>query len=639
MPQAAAINQTESQTQRPALTLALLWWLAPVAFLLWLYRDGLKVWFLADDFAWLSLLRQTHNFHDLLIALFQPQAQGTIRPWSDRGFFLLFESLFGLDSLPMRVCVFVTMGANVALIAWIARRITGSPIAGFLAPVFWTANAALIDVMSWNSAYDEALCTLFLLAALVLFIHWDDTGRPKFWWWQLVVFVLGFGALELNIVYPALAASYALFVAAPERRRRLLLGLTPLFGISVLYFLLHRLAVRFPDTGPYAIHFDARIPATFGRYWHWMFVPKAWLNTAHFDRLEKVSFWVITVLLASFFVREVARRRFVALFFVSWFLISLTPMLPLPAHLTDYYLTIPSIGIAILAAWGIERAWAHGWTARFAVVALTIAYLIPMVEACRGGVDWWVDRSREARGLTLGVAAARATHPDKAIVLNGMTSFLYNEIISQAAFYTLGVDNVYLTPGSSGQIQPTERPDLLDKWVLDPAIMVHAITHDEVVVYSFLGDHLRNITSEWVRKALGSAQDQEPRRVEASSPLSAYLLGPEWYPLEPGIRWMPRRATLRLAGPRSANDRLFVQGYCPEQQLKAGPLHLSVSVDGIPLKNAQIDNPETDFQRLFDIPRSLAGRPVVEVAITVDKVFHDAGGRELGLVFGTVAIR
>ncbi len=36
-----------------------LWWLLPMAFLFWLYSDGLKVWFISDDFAWLGLFARS----------------------------------------------------------------------------------------------------------------------------------------------------------------------------------------------------------------------------------------------------------------------------------------------------------------------------------------------------------------------------------------------------------------------------------------------------------------------------------------------------------------------------------------------------------------------------------------------------
>jgi len=64
-------------------------------------------------------------------------------------------------------------------------------------------------------------------------------------------------------------------------------------------------------------------------------------------------------------------------------------------------------------------------------------------------------------------------------------------------------------------------------------------------------------------------------------------------------------------------------------------LHLSVSVDGIPLVSTEIDSAE-GFRRLFTVPVSLVGQDSVEVAISVDRVLLESG-RELGLVFGTIA--
>src|ERR1700742_4908036 len=130
-----------SPETRSARAIRLLWWLVPVVFLFWLYFEGLQTWFVADDFAWLGLIHDVHNVHDLLVVLFAPAAQGTIRPWSERGFFLLFESQFGLDSLPFRICVFLTMTANITLAAWITRRITQSAAAGFLAAILWIASS------------------------------------------------------------------------------------------------------------------------------------------------------------------------------------------------------------------------------------------------------------------------------------------------------------------------------------------------------------------------------------------------------------------------------------------------------------------------------------------------------------------
>jgi hypothetical protein len=626
----------------------LLLWLLPVVFLFWLYADGLKTWFVADDFAWLGLIRNVGTTRELLGALFSPAAQGTIRPWSERGFFLLFESLFGLDSLPFRICVFVTAAADLALVNWVTRRITGSSIAGFLAAILWTANAALVTVMAWSSAYNEVLCPLFLLSALALFMRYAETGRSSFWWWQLVVFTLGFGALEVNVVYPALAAAYVLFVAKESNRRKLLFSLIPLFCISIVYFLIHRALAPLPTRGPYAVHLDSRIFPTLALYWKWSMLPTGWNTLGHSARTGGAFVWLLTVALAAFFIVQVTKSRHLVCFFAAWFLITLAPMIPLPDHRTDYYLTIPLIGLAMLGGDACAQASRINvrakWMWRAVALIVLAVYLRAMVPVDRVLIRWWLDRTKPVRALVLGVRAAHETHPGKSIVLDGIGSLLYDDSFGNSAFYPLGFTNVYLVPQERDTLRDVVNSARLPAQVIDPASLWRGITHDQVVIYSFLGDHLRNVTKDWARLDSGGhlssnpALDLAPRRVDAGNPLLEYLLGSGWYPAEPsGFRWMSQRATVRLGGPEVANDKLLLEGYCTAAQLLAGPLHLIVSVDGVALQGVRLDGTETQFRRLLDVPASVVGRAGVEVSIAVDRVFHETGGRELGLVFGTIA--
>ncbi|HEY2123012.1 MAG TPA: hypothetical protein VGH07_05415, partial [Chthoniobacterales bacterium] len=326
-----------------------------------------------------------------------------------------------------------------------------------------------------------------------------------------------------------------------------------------------------------------------------------------------------------------------------WFLIPLAPMLPLPDHRTDYYLTIPLIGLAMLGAFGISEAWKAAGALKIAAVALPVLYLTGMYPVTRVATRWQLDRSLQVRGLVLGVAAAEATHPGKTIVLDGISTDLYDISMADSAIVSVGLKEAYLTPSEGDIIHPSGDSGKLAHLVMDAGALKNAITHEQVVIYSDVGDHLRNITGVWERSNLNRAApnqrlDRLPGRVEVGNPLLAYLLGPEWFPLEAsGFRWMPKRATVRLGGPRSSKDKLLLEGYCPGQQLSAGVLHLSVAIDGIPLTVSQIGNPESSFRRQIDVPSSLVGRDAVEVVISVDRTFSDSAGRELGLVFGTIA--
>jgi hypothetical protein len=135
----------------------------------------------------------------------------------------------------------------------------------------------------------------------------------------------------------------------------------------------------------------------------------------------------------------------------------------------------------------------------------------------------------------------------------------------------------YLSPGSEKRID--SHPDLGDihEFILPAGVVTQALGRDELVVYDVRGPRLRNITGIFAALPRESGL---PLRVDAASPLTSYLLGPEWYKSDGDHRWMPQRATLRMAAPSAAGQKLYLRGECPEEQLRAGPLPITVTVNG-----------------------------------------------------------
>jgi hypothetical protein len=639
-------------------------WIVPVLLLFWIWWDGLRCWFIADDFAWLDLLGSVHSFRDFLSAMFVPMAQGTIRPWSERGFFMLFESLFGLAALPYRLCVFATAGLDIVLISRLALRLSGSRLAAFLAPVLWVANAALAPTLCWTCVYNELLCPLFLLSALLLFIRWAETGRARWWWWQVVVFVLGFGALETNIVYPALAAAFCLFAAPAEKRRRLLAGTLPLFAISLTYFFIHRAVAPIPASGVYALHFDLRIFSTLALYWKWMVLPSNWPAIGIGKHAAEAAVVLSSVAFATALVAAIRAGHTEILFGPAWFLITLAPLLPLFGHRSDYYLTLPSIGIVLAAALGISQASRSGWGWRVFTAACILLYLTPMIRMDRIAARWWRERDLPIRAVVLGVGQARENHPDKAIVLTGVTDNIYNDAIARSAFRVAGVDRVYLTPESEDSLHPTFEPEILQSAVMEPAVLRQALLDHFAVIYSVAADHLRNVTEAYGRRMLNQLPDSAPRRVKVGDPLYAFALGPEWGPIVSGFRKVPARATLRLGAPRNGRFLVLDGTYEPVNPGTtitgaANPerpfSHLRLLLDGIVVPEiADLDpvpsgrairdlampqngasESKDGFHRLFELPAAVSRDRELEVEIDLQD-YLNAGSR---LALGTVAIR
>ncbi len=621
--------------RRPATAV---YWALPSLAALLIYWLGLNAWFSYDDFAWLSLNQRLKESGDLWNILLAPQAQGTIRPLSERAFFLVFHGLFGLDALPFHLAVFLTQFANLALLCAIARRLTGSRIAGLLAALLWIANGTLAVVMSWTSAYNQALCGFFILASFWCLLRYVDTGKVRYWILQWAAFLAGFAALEMMAVYPALAAGYTLLAARKHFRKTLWLLLP-----SAVYTVLHLRYAPGAVSGPYAMHLDGSMVRTLWTYWTWALCPVNLMQSILRlpDWMTYAAVLLLTTALLSFAAVRLRQGNRLGVFLAFWFLILIGPVLPLRDHMSDYYLTMPTIGLAILGGWALADAWKSRPSMKAAATALAGIYLVCSVPYAKAATRWQYDKSLESRALLQGLARAAELHPGKIIILTGLRSDLFWSAIRHRAHELVGIGELYIAPGAETAIERFDQLALVSDYVLPAPITARALEEGRAVVYSVDGDRPRNVTSVYAAAARARfARQEQPFLVEVGSQAFVDQIGPTWYQIEGKFRWMPKRATVSLHGPVTPDARLHLSGFCPSQQAVQKPLTLTVSVDGVIVGRPQISRSNAPFELVLPLSAQSLGKPKIEVAIEVDRTFSVPGDqRELGLIFGTIQVR
>lgn len=607
---------------------AALYWLSPPALCLGIYWLGLKCWFWQDDFAWLHLKLEIHEWRDFVRLLFEPRAQGTIRPLSERLFFIVFHTIFGLDPLPFRIWVFLTQFANLALLSALAWRLTGSRAAGWVAAVLWLAGSGLARVMTWTSAYNQALCSLCLLTAFYLLVRHGQTGERRWWRRQWAAYLAGFGALEWMVVYPALATAYAL-LCAPALRRRV----AWLWPPALIFALVHRWATSAAREGPYGLYFDAYLPVTLWEYWAWA------LSRAYAQGAALVIAALLSAAVLGFAFARWRRSDPLPAFFLAWFLIVIAPVLPLRLHRMDYYLTMPTLGTAMLGGYALVLGWRAARLWRAAAVAAAVAYLSTALPATLGATEWYYYRSRAVGGMVRGVARANVLHPGKIILLVGVDSGLFWTGVFDQPFRLVGKNSVFLAPGSEHEIERRPEYGDIERFILPTGMALRAMDEGRLVVYAVEQDRLRNITRVYEPVARLRWRLEEPRQVDVAEPIFARQLGPGWYEIQGTHRWMGRRASLWLGGPTAAGQKLVVEGFCPAARLEGGPVRMSLSAGGFPIGQVVLVSPGL-FRREFDLPPELLGRDRLEIGLELDGTFRVPGdARELGLAFGRFAIR
>lgn len=616
--------------------LRVLYWLVPIAFCIWLYWLGARIWFSKDDFAWLNLRHQVADFRSFVWAMFHPFAQGTIRPWSERGFFMLFSWLFGLRALPYRLFIFANAFLNIVLLMLVTRKLTKSQLAGFVAPLLWLASPALLIPMSWTASYNEIQCTTFLLLSFYLFVRYTETGERKYYWAQWVTFVLGFGSLEINAVYPAIAAVYAFLFA-----RSCLLSTLPLFGASAVYAYIHRLAAgEIGGNFYYDMNFHVRLLwSTMKQYWNIGLSLPGYVDFMHWPHWQRgAAVWLLTTAILGFAAWQAWKRRFLPLFCLCWYLIILAPLLPLHNHVTAYYLTMPAIGLAILGAYGISLACRKGWLPAAAVTALLLLYLVPSSRLARAQMIVAFDGTDRVRGLVQSVAYAKRLHPGKMILLNGVDDNLFWASVYDSPFRIFGWNDVFLTPDCRPLIHEDVNLGEIDSYFLPAAATARVLRDGGAVVYFVEDRRLQNVTRTYT--ALVDSQPPPPLSQSINVGTSYFndQIGEGWFGLEGSHRWSRGHAVVYLAGPASPGQKLYVAGHATDEELQAGPLHLALTIDGRPQPVQTINR--TEFEFSYALPPDVVGRPKIEVAFTLDRTTRvPSDDRDLGLAFGEFNIR
>jgi hypothetical protein len=358
------------------------------------YGETFRIWFRADDFAWLGLSASDN----LLEVFFKPAAQGTVRVLSERLFFFGFGRMFGLESaIPFRVLILLTLAANAFLLAVIAHRLTASRLSAWTAMAVWILHPGVSMAVCWISSYNQLLVTFCMLAAVLAFLM-----DRKLWCW--VAFFAGFGALETNVMLPAL-----LVAVQPKRWRETL----PFFAVSSAYSILWWTCIRIPDANPaYRMHFDLSAISTLWQYVH--------LNFGHDAS---------TVYLLAFLPLAVEWKR--CRTGIVWFVLLLLPVLPLRDHVSDYYLASASIGLALAVALLHDRP---AWQLMLACVLLASG-----LQSRERAITWYRDVTAQIETVVRGVRELHRENPGKTIALENIPQDVVDNALGDDPFRLYGI--------------------------------------------------------------------------------------------------------------------------------------------------------------------------------------------------------
>lgn len=339
------------------------------------------------DFAYLyddEFLLQKNKFlnsFDHLFAIFRSASTGGAG-YSDSFyrpiqivFYLITEQIFGHETWAFHLLNLTLHSANAILVFVMGSRLRLPTLYAAGAALLWALHPIHTEAVTYMSATADPLHTMFILTGLLVVF-------PKFGVWRTLAGMLLFAAAlcskEAAVVFPALLVTLIFLEKSDRWNWRSYLVTVP-FWIEVGgYLILRKTVLNFQnDFSMYKVENIYTQNMLYRVYTFWATLPNylellIWPHDLHMDRAFSVyvEFFTGEVLLgfgicvtAVFALYQVFRNRGLPMslwggWAALWFMAAYTPssgiLIPVNSLFLEHWMYLPSIGLFIGSAAGIE---------------------------------------------------------------------------------------------------------------------------------------------------------------------------------------------------------------------------------------------------------------------------------------------
>ncbi len=283
---------------------------ALLAYGIWLYSPMTKLYFINDDWWWLtnSFLSRDNLGHVFV------SWTGYFRPLSQLAFYLIYR-FFGLNTQPFYSVALSLQLIDCLIVYWLATVILNKKIPSLIVASSYLAAFSSIQAVTYLSELEGLFSTGLVLLSLGLFIRALRSNRSADLYWSLLAFVVALGFKDASIILVLLVASYAVLLPAEKGLKRSLVLVSPYVVIGLSFFLF--LARRVPpgaDSSPFyvALHAQHYIAAITIAFHTWL------INLSTIV----VTFFPVSKTLPNLFVQQGLASRPIATQFVpaEWFM-------------------------------------------------------------------------------------------------------------------------------------------------------------------------------------------------------------------------------------------------------------------------------------------------------------------------------
>jgi hypothetical protein len=320
-----------------------------LVYFLFLSHHGLRTYFTNDDVMNLVSLHGYWRWPWWRNALEAVMiVTPTYRPMGDV-FYRFLYTVFDFHPLPFRLACYALMLVNLGLFFRLAFLLSHCREVALVAALIFSFHAALGSLYSNTGTVYDILCVFFTLGALIRYASVRGSGRELRARDVVIVLLLYGGALDSKEMAASLPLALVLYESILGRhfggrfwRRALPLLLAGILTVAAL-------AAKVPVLSENPLYQPQRSPA------YLLHNASHYVGMLVFREQPFGTIWFIVLVALASTICPAARRP-VALFGLSYGLVALLPIVPVPAR-DGFVLYLPLVGFALFSGDLLVAAW------------------------------------------------------------------------------------------------------------------------------------------------------------------------------------------------------------------------------------------------------------------------------------------
>ncbi|OGE71068.1 hypothetical protein A2617_03990 [Candidatus Daviesbacteria bacterium RIFOXYD1_FULL_41_10] len=373
--------------------------IAIIVLLLIHFSSVLNSFFSQDDFFHLRVV-MNKTYQDIPSFFFSLQKEyAFFRPLSRETFNLIMYRSFGLNPLPFHLVNYFLISCNIILIFILARAVSKNKFITYVSTVIYAASSIHSVELYYLASVQTLLATFFLLLSVAVYVIFLVERKVTKYLLSIFFFILSLLSHEMSIVLPGIIFLAELFCINGKFSTRnfkfIIMRLLPFALIAFFYLFTTSLFIHLPSEQVYQpILSPKSILNSLIWYTIWSFGLSEilidfigpslkinpnllkWYGTylgIVMPLLGLVLFTIIGLIIK--FKRKFIKNR-IFLFFISSYLMALSPFLFFPQHKSTFYLSFSMVWFSMVLAFSLSSLWDLKKIGKITTVLIIVSLIV-----------------------------------------------------------------------------------------------------------------------------------------------------------------------------------------------------------------------------------------------------------------------